>query len=131
MKTTKIVFWVTTIIIFLFEGVMTALTFNSPMAQEGMRGLGYPSYFSALLMVFKVLGTLALIIPVVSPRIKEWAYAGFGIDFIGASASIWIVGGFSLSVLFPLVFLVLLVLSYVSYHKILSAKNTSPVAQVI
>lgn len=44
MKKDKIIFWVTTIIIFLFEGVMPALTSQSAMAKEGIRHLGYPQY---------------------------------------------------------------------------------------
>jgi hypothetical protein len=68
--------------------------------------------------VFKVLGGFTLILPRVPRRIKEWAYAGFGIDFISATASMWIVDGFSLVVLFPVVFLIILALSYVSYDKV-------------
>lgn len=118
MKKAKIVFWVTTIIIFLFESVMSGLTWNTPMAQQGMTSLGYPYYFSGLIMVFKVLGGFALIIPAVSPRIKEWAYAGFGIDFICAFVSLLIVNGLNAMTLFPLAFFVILIFSYRAYHKI-------------
>ena len=122
MKSAKIVFWITTIIIFLFEGVMTALTFNSDMAQTSMRHLGYPSYFSAMLMVFKVLGSLALVIPAVPGRVKEWAYAGFGIDFLAAFISIVAVDGFQSMALFPLVFVGILVASYMSREKLMMKK---------
>ena len=54
MKTTKIVYWVTTILIFLFEGVMPALTGHSEMSKQGITHLGYPLYFVTLLVVFKV-----------------------------------------------------------------------------
>ena len=119
MKKYKILFWVTTTIIFLFEGVLTALTSNSEMAHQGITHLGYPLYFGSLLVVFKVLGTLALIIPAVPARIKEWAYAGLGFDFISAFVSIAVVDGFSATTFFPLVFLVLLVVSYVSRNKMM------------
>ena len=123
MKKYKIIFWVTTTIIFLFEGVLTALTSHTEMSVQGITGLGYPLYFVTLLMVFKVLGSLALIIPKVPARVKEWAYAGFGIDFICALASIVIVAGVTFNgVILPLVFMVLLVLSYTSYHKIEASK---------
>ena len=88
MKNQKIIFWVTTIIIFLMEGVMPAFTSQSELAKEGIRHLGYPEYFGNALVVFKVLGALALIIPQVSKRIKEWAYAGFAFDFIFAAISL-------------------------------------------
>jgi hypothetical protein len=121
MKTDKIIFWVTTTLIFLFEGVMPALTSQTEMAKEGIRHLGYPGYFGVMLTVFKVLGALALIIPQVPARVKEWAYAGFAIDFIGAFVSLAAVDGFTGITFFPLIVLVVLVVSYIYYHKIKGA----------
>jgi hypothetical protein len=118
MKTTKIIFWTTTILIFLFEGVMPALTWQTEMAREGISHLGYPGYFGVMLTVFKVLGALVLIIPQVPARIKEWAYAGFAIDFICAAVSIAAVDGISGMTFFPLMVLFVLILSYQSYHKL-------------
>jgi hypothetical protein len=118
MKTSKIIFWVTTTLIFLFEGVMPALTSQTEIAKEGIRHLGYPDYFGVMLAVFKVLGALALIIPQVPARVKEWAYAGFVIDFIGAFVSLAAVDGFTGLTFFPLIVLAVLVVSYIYYHKI-------------
>ncbi len=118
MKKDKILFWVATIMIFLFEGVMPALTSHTEMAKEGIRHLGYPEYFGAMLAVFKVLGSLALIIPKVPARVKEWAYFGFALDFIAAFVSICAVDGFSGMALIPLVALAILAVSYTSYHKL-------------
>jgi len=123
MKTTKIIFWTTTILIFLFEGVMPALTSQSELAKEGIRHLGYPEYFGNALVVFKILGVLALIIPQVPGRIKEWAYAGFAFDFIFASISHFAVDGIDFNGFFPLIVLAILVVSYVTYHKIQRYKN--------
>jgi len=36
MKKAKIIFWITTTIIFLFEGVMPALTSQTELAKEGI-----------------------------------------------------------------------------------------------
>lgn len=116
-KSTKIAFWTTTIIIFLFEGVMPALTSQSEMAREGIRHLGYPEYFGQALVVFKVLGSIGLVIPRLPARMKEWIYAGFAFDFIFASISHFAVDGIGLMSFFPLIFLMILVISYVSYHK--------------
>lgn len=124
MKKDKIIFWVTTIIIFLFEGVMPALTSQTDMAKEGLKHLGYPEYFGNALVVFKILGVLALVIPQVPKRIKEWAYAGFGFDFIFASISHFAVDGAGFQAFFPLIFLAILAISYVYYHKI-NAVNTN------
>jgi hypothetical protein len=123
MKTAKIIFWVTTIIIFLFEGVMPALTSQTKMAKEGITNLGYPEYFGVLLMVFKVCGSIALIVPQIPARVKEWAYAGFAFDFIAAFISLWIVYGFNAMLILPLVFMVILILSYVNYHKLQEVKQ--------
>ena len=71
MKNQKIIFWVTTVIIFLMEGVMPAFTSQTEMAKEGIKHLGYPEYFGNALVVFKVVGALLLIIPQVPKRIKE------------------------------------------------------------
>lgn len=118
MKKYKIMFWISTGIIFLMEGVMVLFTSQSEMSVQGITSLGYPLYFVTLLAVFKVLGSFVLIIPQVPARIKEWAYAGFGIDFICAFVSIVAVFGFGIMVLMPVLFMILLVMSYVSYHKL-------------
>ena len=120
MKKAKILFWVSTALIFVFEGVMPALTGHSEMAIQGITSLGYPLYFVTILTVFKVLGSLALIIPKVPARVKEWAYAGFMIDFICAFISLSVVTGFGIMLLIPVVAMIILVISYVNYHKMIS-----------
>lgn len=121
MQKDKIIFWVTTTLIFLFEGVMPALTGHTEMAKEGIRHLGYPEYFGTMLVVFKVLGTLVLMFPQIPARIKEWAYAGFAIDFIAACISLIAVDGVSGMSFFPLIPLVILIVSYIYFHKINSS----------
>ena len=123
MKSAKIIFWVSTILIFLFEGVMPALTSQTEMAKEGVRHLGYPLYFGNLLVVFKVAGTLLLIIPQIPARVKEWAYAGFAFDFIFAFASHWAVDGLNGQTFFPLIVLAVLIVSYINYHKLTDAQK--------
>ena len=117
MKKTNIVFWVTTGIIVLFEGVMPALTSQSEMSIQGITHLGYPVYFVTLLTVFKVLGAIVLIVPKFPRNVKEWAYAGFGIDFISAFVSIWVVDGFLGVLALPAFAFLVLILSYVTYDK--------------
>lgn len=118
MKKYKILFWVSTGLIFLFEGVMPALTSQTELAKEGIRHLGYPQYFGDALVLFKVLGALTLIIPQVPKRLKEWAYAGFVFDFIFASISHGCVDGMDFQTFFPLIVLGILMASYVSYHRL-------------
>lgn len=121
-KTYKVLYWVSTIIIFLFEGVMPALTYNTQLAKDGIAHLGYPEYFGNALVVFKVLGTLAIIIPKVPAKLKEWAYAGFIFDFIFASISHAAVDGFNLQAVFPFVLMIILLTSYLCRSKIYHSK---------
>lgn len=128
MKKTNILFWTTTVIIFLFEGVVPALTSQTELAKEGIRHLGYPAYFGNMLLVFKILVVLALVVPQVPKRAKEWAYAGFAFDFIAAAVSHAAVDGVNFQTFFPLFFLVLLAVSYLTYNrriKINAAQKTS------
>ena len=124
MKAIKIMFWVSTVLIFLFEGVMPAFTSQTEMAKEGIRHLGYPAYFGLWLAVFKVCGALVLIIPTLSVRIKEWAYAGFAFDFVFAFISHAHVDGFGGLTFFPLVVLMILAVSYFTHHRIVNASVT-------
>ncbi len=123
MKKDKIIFWVATTIIALFEGVMPALTSQTELAKEGIRHLGYPEYFGAALLVFKILGVLAIVIPKVPKRVKEWAYAGFTFNFLFAAISHGAVDGIDGQTFFPLIILGILVISYIYYHKLNSHKN--------
>ena len=118
MKKAKIIFWISTGLIFVFEGVMPTLFGQSEMSIQGFTHLGYPVYFVTLMTVFKVLGVLALVIPAVPARVKEWAYAGFGFDFLCAFISICIVDGLGSMVAPAVIAMVLLVLSYTNYHKL-------------
>jgi hypothetical protein len=134
-KSAKAIYWTTTIIIFLLEGVMPALTSQTELAKEGIRHLGYPEYFGTALVVFKVAGSILLILPIIPARIKEWTYAGFAFDFIFAAISHWAVDGFNGQTLFPILILGILMLSYYYYHKINNLKlndtsksHTSPYA---
>lgn len=118
MKKNKIIFWVATGIIALFEGVMPALTSQTELAKEGIRHLGYPEYFGNALVVFKILGVLALIIPQVPKRVKEWAYAGFAFSLIFATISHGVVDGISGQTFFPLFIFGILAVSYIYYHRL-------------
>ncbi len=122
MKKEQIIFWTSTIIIALLEGLMPALTSQTELAKEGIRHLGYPEYFGNALVVFKVIGVLAIVIPKVPARIKEWAYAGFAFDFLFAAISHGAVDGINGQTFFPLVVLGILAVSYIYHHKLSSVK---------
>lgn len=117
MKKIKIAYWISTILIVLFEGLMPALTFQTELARNGISHLGYPYYFGNAVVVFKILGAIALIVPAVGPKIKEWAYAGFTFTFLFACISHWATDGFGGQAVFPLIVLMILAVSYLSYGR--------------
>jgi len=114
----RIIYWVFTIIFFLFDSVMPALTFNSQLAKEGIRHLGYPDYFRIELSIGKIIGGLLLILPMVPVRYKEWAYVGFGISIISAFIGHLAVDQDPAQTIFPVVIFGILLVSYLYFHKI-------------
>ncbi|MEY3313312.1 MAG: hypothetical protein RLZZ578_832 [Bacteroidota bacterium] len=122
MKKNVIIYWISTGFIALLEGVMPAFTSQSEMAKEGIRHLGYPEYFGNVLVVFKILGVLALVLPQIPKRVKEWAYAGFAFDFLFAAISHGIVDGLIGQTYFPIIVLGVLIISYMYYHKLNEGK---------
>lgn len=118
MKKYQTIFWVTGTLIFLTQGLMPLLTMNSEGSKAAMAQLGYPAYFGVMLAVFKFLGGLALIVPQVPARVKEWAFAGFAIDFICAFVSFWVISGPTAFLAFPLIALTILMVCYYAHYKI-------------
>lgn len=104
--------------IFVLEGLVPIFTGTSEMAKTAIVHLGYPVYFIILLTVFKGLGGFALILPMIPKNVKEWAYAGYSIDFISAFVSICVVDGFGIGAILPVVAMLILVVSYKYYHRL-------------
>lgn len=112
MKTQKLIYWISTSIIVLFEGVMPAFTSQTEFAKAGMTHLGYPAYFGIALAVAKVLGSFSLVIPRIPKTLKEWAYAGLTFELIFATISHAAVDGINGQTFFPIVILGILLASY-------------------
>ena len=96
--------------------------FPFPNGPEGaFVHLGFPPYFKVELTIAKILGVLALVIPAVPLRVKEFAYAGFAITLVSAAIALFGRGDArNLSVLYvidPLVFVGLLAVSYYYFDK--------------
>jgi len=116
-KTLKILYWAVTIIFCLANFASgVAELFPNEMGIDLMKQLGYPIYMMAILGVAKILGVIA-ILQTKWKTIKEWAYAGFAIDFIGASASFYFINGGFFAVVFPLIFLGVMFASYFLWKK--------------
>jgi hypothetical protein len=117
MKKDKIIFWIITGIV---STMMLFSAFNY-LTNEVIKGafvhLGFPSYFRIELAVAKVLGVIVLLLPVIPTRLKDFAYTGFAITFISAFIA-HLSSGDPISIAFvPLVFLGILVVSYIYLHK--------------
>jgi len=112
-----VIYWIFTSLIVLLDSVIPAFTFNTDLAKQGISHLGFPDYFRIELSIAKIIGGILLILPVIPARYKEWAYVGFGINFISAMIANFVTDGAGPAIL-PLVGLVLLTISYIYYHKI-------------
>jgi hypothetical protein len=85
---------------------------TQPMMAQAFTHLGFPGYFRVELGIAKLVGAVALLAPVPS-RVKEWAYAGFGVTLFSAIVAHATVDGPAKAAT-PAVFALLLIGSYAS-----------------
>jgi uncharacterized membrane protein YphA (DoxX/SURF4 family) len=117
MKKIKIIYWISTILFAsIFTTTGTLYLLHSPTFVKRATDLLYPPYLLDIIGTAKVLGAIALATPRFR-RLKEWAYAGFSFDFIGAIWSHFYVQGFGEYILILVPFSILMV-SYISYHRL-------------
>ena len=77
--------------------------------------LGYPLYLMKILGFAKILGSIGIITGKI-PRMKEWAYAGFTFNLLGATAS-HLLAGDGAHAPIPFVFFLIMLGSYAYWHK--------------
>ena len=121
MKSTKIMYWVSTVIICLFAS--TAIMMNSKMAIDGTTHLGIPRWLGLEVSIGQLIGLVLLIVPAVPARVKEWAYVGFGILYLTAAVAHISVKDPIGHTIMAIAFFGLLILSYSSFHKLQAAKG--------
>ena len=117
-KRNRIIYWVLTILLVVpgAGGGLVELFTNGPESiVKTMQLLGYPLYLMKILGFAKVLGGLAILTGKI-PRLKEWAYAGFAINFLGATAS-HVLADDSVNAIFPFLFFLVLMASYALWYK--------------
>jgi DoxX-like family len=106
------VYWIATLWVVLtnlWAGPTDIL--HAPPLFDDLLRLGYPPYFSTLLGVWKVLGAIVLVVPGY-PLVKEWAYAGFFIDFSSAIISYAAAGDGVVSFIAPILSMAALIVSW-------------------
>ena len=118
MKKERIIYWSTTGILALMMLFSAYSYFTAAEVVDGFKKMGFPDFFRVELGVAKVLGALVLIIPKIPSRVKEWAYAGFGITFISASIAHYKMGDLPVHIVTPLIFLGILAVSNIYLHKL-------------
>ncbi|WP_248927970.1 DoxX family protein [Paenibacillus hamazuiensis] len=120
MKKILVGYWVFTglLIVLMGMGTIPDIMYD-PSAVELFKKLGYPDYLLPFLGYAKLLGIIAILIPGF-PRIKEWVYAGFTFDLLGAMYSVIATGDIASSAFFIIGF-ALIAGSYIFHHKRLRA----------
>jgi hypothetical protein len=111
-KRNKIIYWIATIWLALgmvSTGVVQLLKMKEEVSM--MEHIGYPAYFLTILGVWKILGTVAVLMPK-SPLLKEWAYAGFFFAMSGAVFSHLAVGDGPKEFFGPVLLLILTIVSW-------------------
>ena len=115
-KRDKITYWIFTVLFILpLAGSGIGFLTLRPVAIEGMTHLGYPLYITRFLGLAKLLGVLAILVGTF-PRIKEWAYAGFVFNLLGAAYS-HLFSGDGPKALGPLAILSFTFISYCYWRK--------------
>lgn len=116
-KTIKIKYWITLV---LFAGFMLVDGISGiaqvEQGKEILVHLGYPVYLLTITGIAKLLGSITLFQPKFR-TLKEWAYAGFTINFLGAFASRLFVHDSIMEIISPLLFLAFMLLNYYLWKK--------------
>jgi len=77
-------FWISTVLLALQMGFTAYAQLRLPQVAAAFVHLGFPAWFRVELSWAKLAGAVALLLPMVPARLKEWAYAGFAITLVSA-----------------------------------------------
>ncbi|RKR80115.1 DoxX-like protein [Mucilaginibacter gracilis] len=123
MKIQKITYWIATGLLVLGMLATFANYFFNPDFKKIFAHLGFPDWFRVELGIAKLLGAFAVAIPAVPARVKEWAYFGFLLSFSSAVIAHYNAGDPVFNMVAPLIMLLVLVVSYISFHKVILQKK--------
>ncbi len=126
MKSIRITYWVFTILLIILMLFSAVSSFKqNPAGVAMMKHLGYPYNVLILLSIAKILGVIVILIPGF-PRLKEWAYAGFTFDLVGAIYA-GLNAGDPITQWLPVFLGIIFIFgSYIFYHKKLNYRKTIP-----
>ena len=122
-KTTNIAYWIITGLFsaFMIFSSIGGITLNEQAVAFLHDHMGYPLYFIQFISVAKVLGAVAILLPMVPQRMKEWAYFGFFVDLTGAIYSFAALGDPVSQWALMFVFVGVLIVAYWLHHKRMAA----------
>lgn len=108
----KIIYWTTTVLLAVFMTTGGVVQIVQPDWNiEPLRHLSYPLFFFCILGSWKILASIAILLPG-SPLLKEWAYAGLFFAMTGAFITHLALGDPVVESVSPLVFTLFIVLSW-------------------
>ncbi len=123
VRKTKLIYWMLTapfVVTMLIASVMLLARVGPNV--EGITNLGYPVYVCTILGAAKLLAGIGI----VQNRfhaLKEWAYAGYAFNLLGATASHAFSGDSFGKIITPLIILVLVLASYRQWKNTPGAAN--------
>ena len=125
MKRIHITYWIITALFsaFMIWSSLGGLKLDEQTVAFLHDHLGYPLYFIRLISAAKIIGAIAILLPFVPARVKEWAYFGFFLDLVAAIVSFAAVGDPVTNWLPMFLFVAVLIAAYVLHHKRLKATN--------
>lgn len=116
MKRIQLLYWLSTALVALLSVSAAIIYFTNAEIAATFTRFGFGDWFRVELGIAKLLGSLALLLPMVPMRVKEWAYAGFAITFLSATIVHVLMDG-AAAAFAPLFLLGLLVVSYLALHR--------------
>lgn len=122
MRNKKIIYWSVTGLFSAYM-ILTAIpnVTLEPQSVTMITGLGYPEYFIRMIGIAKIIGAIAILLPNLR-RLKEWAYAGLFFDLAAATISIVMMGGLNAQIIFMIIPIIFLFVSYYYWHQIIGTK---------
>lgn len=118
MKKEKTIYWSSTVIL----GVMMLFSafnyFTNDQVKSGFIHLGFSDSFRIELGIAKIAGAIVLLFPLFNAMFKQMAYFGFALTFISASIAHFSAGDSASMIVMPLIFLVVLSVSWIYYFRI-------------
>jgi len=112
-KRNKVIYWIATVWLALgmvSTGIVQLIKLKEEVDKTNLH-LGYPVYFLTIIGTWKLLGSIAVLLPKLR-LVKEWAYAGFFFLMTGAVFSHFAVGDTAIEYFGPILLLLLTFLSW-------------------